>query len=162
MTQEAPVVRPAARVILLDADGRILLFRAVMPGEPKREFWITPGGGVHPGETSLEAVRRELWEETGLADAEMGPCVWLRDQTFSFGGRWINQQEHFFVARAPAFDVSTDNHEELERTFLAEHRWWSLAEIAASSERFVPRDFAALVEPLVAGDWPVEPIVVGR
>lgn len=164
MPSDAPIVRPAARVILFDHADRVLLFRAEMPardGRPSRAFWITPGGGINPGETPLEAARRELCEETGLAGAEIGPCVWLRRHVFHFEGAMLEARESYFFARTAAFEVSTAGHEDLERRFLKEHRWWDLAEIAASAERFVPGDFARLAAPLLAGQFPPEPIVVG-
>jgi len=34
--------------------------------------WSVPGGGVQPGELLAEAVRREVWEETGLTVDEVG------------------------------------------------------------------------------------------
>ncbi len=43
--------------------GRILLLRHEKGG---REVWLLPGGGVQTGESLLHALRRELWEETGL------------------------------------------------------------------------------------------------
>jgi 8-oxo-dGTP diphosphatase len=43
--------------------GRILLCRHEKSGG---EVWLLPGGGVHTGESLLRALRRELWEETGL------------------------------------------------------------------------------------------------
>ena len=48
------------------SDGRILLFSDSDPGLPGLHWWITPGGGVEPGESDLEAAVRELAEETGL------------------------------------------------------------------------------------------------
>ena len=56
-------IRPAARAIVLDPDDRILLVRFQFP---HGTFWATPGGGIEPGETPEEAVRRELAEEAGL------------------------------------------------------------------------------------------------
>ena len=43
--------------------GRILLARHEKGGS---EVWLLPGGGVRSGESLLSALRRELWEETGL------------------------------------------------------------------------------------------------
>jgi ADP-ribose pyrophosphatase YjhB (NUDIX family) len=43
--------------------GRILLLRHEKPGS---EIWLLPGGGVRGGESLVNALRRELWEETRL------------------------------------------------------------------------------------------------
>ena len=52
-----------------------------------QDVWITPGGGLLPGENYEEAARRELWEETGISDIELGPWVWARRHLF----HWQNQ-----------------------------------------------------------------------
>ena len=43
--------------------GRVLLLRHEKRGN---EVWLLPGGGVQGGESLVHALRRELWEETGL------------------------------------------------------------------------------------------------
>ena len=55
-----PRIRVAA---ILRWEGRILLLRHE---KASREVWLLPGGGVRLGESLIAALRRELWEETGL------------------------------------------------------------------------------------------------
>ena len=60
-----PVVRPTARVLLLDDADRVLMFCGNDPADPGSRFWYPPGGGIEPGETPEVAARREVLEETG-------------------------------------------------------------------------------------------------
>jgi 8-oxo-dGTP pyrophosphatase MutT (NUDIX family) len=157
-----PVIRQAARVILLDADNRVyLMFFA--PGREGAGVWITPGGGLDPGETFEQAAARELWEELGLRDLELGPCVWLRSHTSEYMGRPIEQQERFFVVRIDAYDLGSHvNHDEWERDRITSQRWWTLAEVvAAANQNFGPGDLATLLPPIMRGELPDEPLVVG-
>jgi ADP-ribose pyrophosphatase YjhB (NUDIX family) len=58
------VIEPRIRVsALLGRGGKILLCRHEKGG---RAHWLLPGGGVHGGETLVNALRRELAEEVGL------------------------------------------------------------------------------------------------
>lgn len=162
MSESQPIVRYAARAIVIDDAGRTLLFRAKVLGRSAPFIWITPGGGINEGELEPDCVRREVFEETGLDACEIGPCVWRRDQTFPWGDDMIRQIEGYYVVRVPAFEVNIEGQEELERAFLSAHRWFTLDELRAHEEVLVPANFADLLEPLLAGEYPVEPLTVGR
>ncbi len=159
-----PELRPTSRVLLLDPDDRLLLFQAFPPAgwgnDP--EIWVPPGGGLNPGESFEDAARREVWEETGLESFELGPCVWTRDAVWHWGERLVDSRERFFLGRTSAFEVHPAALEELELETMGTHRWFSLEEIVAAPELvFVPRALGTLLRPLLSGDVPQEPLVIG-
>lgn len=160
MSPEEAYVRPTARAIVIDPDFRILLFRVRDPRGDGRVFWVTPGGGVQDGESYAEAVRREIWEETGFTDFELGRCIWERTKTSMFSQRWIQFVERYFVAWVKTTEVLADNREEQELEFLEEHRWFSLEELRVHPERVVPTTLALLVEPILRGELPEAPLAV--
>jgi 8-oxo-dGTP pyrophosphatase MutT (NUDIX family) len=153
--------RLAARVLLLDPAGRVLLVR-FEDRQTDYVWWTTPGGGVRRGETPEAAARREVLEETGLRDFTLGPCVWLRDFEYTWRGRRHRQLEHIFAAHVDDFVPRLDGFESYELDLLPEHRWWSVDEIEASPDRFGPRRLGALLRELLANGLPPEPLRIGR
>jgi len=139
----------AARVVLLDPAGRVLLFRGIDPAEPETTWWFTVGGGVEPGEELRAAAVREAAEETGIVIApdELRGPVWRRLARGSFDGRQWEAEEWFFVAGADG-SVDTSGFTELEVRTVLEHRWWSVDELAATTDVFYPAWLPELISDL--------------
>lgn len=162
-SSQKPEFRPAARVLLIDESDRVLLMCVTTPNRPDVRLWITPGGGLDPGETREDAALRELYEETGLRGVELGPCIWTRRHTWQWEDRWIDSDEWFYLLRAPAFEAIATAPDEWEMQYVLGHRWWSLPDMIShrKTETFVPRGLPELLPPILAGDIPQRPIEVG-
>lgn len=153
-------IREAARAIVLDPDDRILLVRFEFP---TKSLWAPPGGGLEPGETHEEALRRELAEEAGLLDPAIEHCIWERLHIVPFiGGRWDGQRERHFLVRAPAFEPAPQlTWEHLNGEYMFAIRWWTLEELGQTTEAFAPGRLPDLVHDLVANGPPRAPIDAG-
>jgi ADP-ribose pyrophosphatase YjhB (NUDIX family) len=155
------VVREGVRAVVLDPADRILLVRFVNP-ETSEEFWATPGGGRDAGEGLEDALRRELLEETGLADAEIGALIWTRRHVFPWAGKTLDQCEQIFLVRVPAFEPRPlFSPAQLAEEGMHELRWWTQGELAVSGANFAPRRIVRFLRQLLEEGPPPAPIDVG-
>lgn len=73
-------LRHAVRAVILADRDHVLLCRFSFPHPAvptgAAVVWAAPGGGIEPGELPLEALRRELVEESGLVIDADPPHVW--------------------------------------------------------------------------------------
>ncbi len=139
------VNRLTSRVLLFDRDDRILLFMTIAPDSSGTARWLTPGGGVDPGENHLQAAVRELQEETGAIIPNLGPPIWAHD----FVVRW-DAADHdtghaeFYTATVDAFTPSDAMWTDEERIDVLAHKWWTLDELATTTEPFEPAELVEL------------------
>src|SRR5690348_12279222 len=82
--------RPNVGIVLLNADGRLFWARRI-----NRDGWQFPQGGMRSDETPLEAMYRELEEETGLAPEHVEVVAatrgWLR---YKLPQRYVRHHQH--------------------------------------------------------------------
>lgn len=147
------IPRRAARVLLVDGAGRVLMFHGFDPARPTHHYWFTVGGGLEPDEPAPAGAARELAEETGLrlTAAQLGGPVWREVTEYPFDGEWYRQEQDFFLVRVPAWEVVTDGFDAVERDSIDGYRWWTIEELEATTERFYPVDLPALLRRVLGG-----------
>jgi 8-oxo-dGTP pyrophosphatase MutT (NUDIX family) len=108
-----PVVKRTARAILLDADDLILIKRTRPGVDP---YWVTPGGGVEPHDTTvIDALHREMDEELGAKITDVVPCFVDTVEHIGEGGSATGVKvQHFFVCRLESMDSTLRHGPEVE------------------------------------------------
>jgi 8-oxo-dGTP diphosphatase len=158
------IERPSGRLILLDPQDRIFLFKVHQPAvyDPRRRheepIWMMVGGMVDPGEDYAEAAVREAREEIGLIVDGKPHWVWKRQRHMIWRGNDRLHTERFFLARTVSTTIDTSGLDEKERSWTLAHRWWTADEIVASQEHFEPYDLGVRLKALLQNGPPAEPI----
>lgn len=139
--------RRTSRVLVVDEDHHILLFLDSDLGvDPVPHWWMTPGGGVDPGEDDHVAAARELDEETGLVlpPSEIFGPIALRRVTHGYSDVIVEQEEVFFGVRVARFDPSPRGYTEEEAACIVEQRWVPRRGLDALAEPLWPASLAAI------------------
>jgi double-stranded uracil-DNA glycosylase len=126
-------IRRGVRALVVDPDDRVLLLRY---GSSHDQWWIPPGGGIDEAESDEQALRREMREELGVEEFELGPLVFERRRWFLGEPGYGGQSNHVYLVRVPAFDARVISEAE-------EARWFALDELDALP--LSPYDLAELI-----------------
>ena len=130
--------RRTARVLLFEPGGKVLLIRFVVIRDGEEfVFWAAPGGEIEAGETESEAAERELHEELGLSMRVSGP-IFTQKNTFPHQGCCRTTPTFTFAPSAPPDAPKLAGVTVDEIRIMREIRWWTKAEVQASSERIYP------------------------
>ena len=140
--------RPSSRLLVIDRDNRVLLFRFRGERSPLagRSYWATPGGALEAGESFADAACRELFEETGILRDSVGQHVAELEFAFQLqDGEYVTAEERFFVIRVTDQSISRDHWTPVEVELMADHRWWSVEELTSTSETVFPETLVAIL-----------------
>jgi 8-oxo-dGTP pyrophosphatase MutT (NUDIX family) len=156
--------RRAARVLVIDPAGRLLLLRGGDPAVPGPRFWWTVGGGIEAGESARAGAVRELHEETGLIVPEHSLVGPLHEDYSSFEfDRWrVEQENEFFAVRVQGWTTAPAALEAIETASIDGAGWWSAEQLRAHAdgrphdgpgrpdEPVYPHDLAGVLEAALA------------
>ena len=155
------IKRRVVRAVMMTPDRRVLLMKIQEPVSGF-VFWVTPGGGLEPGESDKDALRREVAEETGATRISPGQLIWSRQCEFTWDGRDYSQDEFYYLVHTEYFEPVMDAKAAPgEASAFREFRWWSIDAIGRSEETFSPRSLHCLLESLSRNGPPDEPFDVG-
>ena len=147
--------RIAGRVLLLDADDRLLLIENLVDVGATSTHWVTPGGGAEPGETPAQAAVRELFEETGVRIdlPDDATPFYVDRETFTFNGRAYDQSNYHFVGKlGKGTSLRVAGVDRIEQSVLVGERWWTLDELRATTAVVYPIDLADVLSRLLSDD----------
>lgn len=147
--------REASRALLVDPQGQTLLLRfssEILPDVADQgytHFWGQPGGALEEGESFAACAGRELLEETGLKDINIGEPIASREFPLRLCSGWALAVERYFLVRCAAFEPRQVGLTAAEKSYVLGWKWWRKDEIAASRELIYPEALAHMLE--VAG-----------
>jgi 8-oxo-dGTP pyrophosphatase MutT (NUDIX family) len=136
-------LRRAARLIVLDPEGRALMFRYDVPG--RDPFWVTAGGECEPDESFEDAARRELLEETGITADPGAQIARMTPEFITVQGEPVQADERFFFIRVAEATIDTSRHTETEIALMTQHRWFTLDELENWPEAVFPANLADMI-----------------
>jgi 8-oxo-dGTP pyrophosphatase MutT (NUDIX family) len=134
-------------------------------------MWACPGGGINPGESTTEALVRELREELGLEIGDPGSPIWRKEHVFEME-RWDGQRDTYYWIEVEPFEPRPHlSVQELLAEYVDAMRWWTFDELMAAQAAYdkgdaddpgyavlSPRRLGHLVLDLLTAGRPEEPL----
>lgn len=109
---------PGVRAVIVNTEGKILLQK-----RGDLDIWGIPGGSMELDETVLEALKREIWEETGITIIDAEPmgiyCGPIHRITYPNGDQ-INCFGLAFIVRKWEGEPVADGDESKELRFFSQ------------------------------------------
>jgi ADP-ribose pyrophosphatase YjhB (NUDIX family) len=93
---DLPELSSRVRAVILREDGTVLMDRT--HHADREVFYWLPGGGTEPGETSEEALRRELMEEAAV-EIDVGRLLYVSENLFVESGDYRHEIILYRLAR---------------------------------------------------------------
>jgi len=129
---ELPALSMRVRGVIVDDDGRVLMDRT--HHTDRDVFYWFPGGGLEPGETSEECLRRELMEEAAV-ELDVGRLLYVSENLFVESGEYRHEIILYFLARITGGPVGEPSDRRM-------HEWHPPGE---QPGRLLPPDVAKAV-----------------
>jgi len=157
-------MRYTARGILVDkGTKKILLIKYYDNNSPStiefsEGFWVMPGGGVENNESFKDALKREIFEETGIKDIAIKNCIFSR---IAYANLNCNEQnmyyERYFLVETNEVTINNENITCVERNNIIEYKWWSIDELRNTKQKVFPAGFKDLIdENLCNSKYPID------
>jgi 8-oxo-dGTP diphosphatase len=117
---------------VLIEENKILMVKHKMSSD--RDFWSTPGGGMHFGSPAQDNLCREFMEETGLT-ITIGEFLCIHE----YLDTPLHALECFFEVKRISGNATLGNDPELapENQILSEIRWMTMADLQSLDKKTI-------------------------
>lgn len=152
--------RYSARAIIVNEFSEILLMKFVQTNiAGNKAWWVFPGGGVEKGESSVEALKREILEETGIRVNENPLFVWHRQLELNGKKGRLLSDESYYLIRTAKTDLNFSLFTASEKESFLSYKWWKLEEFKETDAPLSISNSYQLIKELLedaAAHYPIE------